>query len=268
MLVGIVSLAFLHRDGVAEDERGRRRRRSSRPSSQAAAGGAGRRRSRSTPTQAAIERTRPGPTSCGTRRSTSTWWRSPSRSTSPTTPPSANPFDWSAVRWIFLAFAVAFAVKVPLFPLHTWLPDAHTQAPTAGSVILAGVMLKLGTYGFVRFGLYLFPEASVWFAPGARHARRDRHHLRRHRRHDAARPEAARRLLLGGPPRVHHPRHLRPHHPGHPGRRDADGEPRHLHRRPLPPRRDDLRPPPHPRDRGAQGPAEVGADPGRRLHRW
>ena len=69
------------------------------------------------------------------------------------------------MRWIFLAFAVAFAVKVPLFPLHTWLPDAHTQAPTAGSVILAGVMLKLGTYGFVRFGLYLFPEASVWFAP-------------------------------------------------------------------------------------------------------
>jgi NADH-quinone oxidoreductase subunit M len=77
----------------------------------------------------------------------------------------ASPLDWSAARWIFLAFAVAFAVKVPLFPLHTWLPDAHTQAPTAGSVILAGVMLKLGTYGFVRFGLYLFPEASVWFAP-------------------------------------------------------------------------------------------------------
>ena len=78
---------------------------------------------------------------------------------------SANPFDWSAARWIFLAFAIAFAVKVPLFPLHTWLPDAHTQAPTAGSVILAGVLLKLGTYGFVRFGLYLFPEAAAWFAP-------------------------------------------------------------------------------------------------------
>ena len=77
----------------------------------------------------------------------------------------ASPFDWSAARWIFLAFAVAFAVKVPLFPLHTWLPDAHTEAPTAGSVILAGVMLKLGTYGFVRFGVYLFPEAAVWFAP-------------------------------------------------------------------------------------------------------
>jgi NADH-quinone oxidoreductase subunit M len=77
----------------------------------------------------------------------------------------ASPFDWGAARWIFLAFALAFAVKVPLFPLHTWLPDAHTQAPTAGSVILAGVMLKLGTYGFVRFGLYLLPEPSVFFAP-------------------------------------------------------------------------------------------------------
>ncbi|MCU1484096.1 MAG: nuoM [Actinomycetia bacterium] len=71
----------------------------------------------------------------------------------------------NTARWLFLAFAVAFAVKVPIFPLHTWLPDAHTQAPTAGSVILAGVMLKLGTYGFLRFGLYLFPEAAVWAAP-------------------------------------------------------------------------------------------------------
>ncbi|MCP3857054.1 MAG: NADH-quinone oxidoreductase subunit M [Actinomycetia bacterium] len=71
---------------------------------------------------------------------------------------------WTA-RFIFLSFALAFAVKVPVFPVHTWLPDAHTEAPTAGSVILAGVMLKLGTYGFLRFGLYLFPEATVWFAP-------------------------------------------------------------------------------------------------------
>ncbi|MGH9135543.1 MAG: NADH-quinone oxidoreductase subunit M [Acidimicrobiales bacterium] len=68
-------------------------------------------------------------------------------------------------RWIFLGFAVAFAVKVPLFPVHTWLPDAHTEAPTAGSVILAGVMLKLGTYGFLRFGVFLFPEATRYFAP-------------------------------------------------------------------------------------------------------
>ena len=74
-------------------------------------------------------------------------------------------FATSTGRWLFFAFAIAFAVKVPIFPLHTWLPDAHTQAPTAGSVILAGVMLKLGTYGFLRFGLYLFPEASRWAAP-------------------------------------------------------------------------------------------------------
>jgi NADH-quinone oxidoreductase subunit M len=66
-------------------------------------------------------------------------------------------------RWLFLAFFVAFAVKVPLFPLHTWLPDAHTEAPTAGSVILAGVLLKIGAYGLIRFNLALFPEASDFF---------------------------------------------------------------------------------------------------------
>lgn len=71
-------------------------------------------------------------------------------------------FAASTGRWLFFGFAVAFAVKVPVFPLHTWLPDAHTQAPTAGSVVLAGVMLKLGTYGMLRFGLYLFPEAAYW----------------------------------------------------------------------------------------------------------
>ena len=68
-------------------------------------------------------------------------------------------------RWLFVSFAIAFAVKVPIFPLHTWLPDAHTQAPTGGSVILAGVLLKMGTYGFLRFGLYLFPAAAVWAKP-------------------------------------------------------------------------------------------------------
>lgn len=77
----------------------------------------------------------------------------------------AQQVSTTAARWIFASFALAFAVKVPIFPLHTWLPDAHTEAPTAGSVILAGVMLKLGTYGFLRFGLYLFPEASHWAAP-------------------------------------------------------------------------------------------------------
>lgn len=64
-----------------------------------------------------------------------------------------------AQLWLFLAFAFSFAIKVPMFPLHTWLPDAHTEAPTAGSVILAAVMLKMGTYGFVRFAMPLFPDA-------------------------------------------------------------------------------------------------------------
>ena len=66
---------------------------------------------------------------------------------------------------MFLAFALAFAIKVPLFPFHTWLPDAHVEAPTAGSVILAGVLLKMGIYGFLRFCLPLFPDASLAFAP-------------------------------------------------------------------------------------------------------
>lgn len=74
-------------------------------------------------------------------------------------------FATNTGRWLFLSFAIAFAVKVPIFPLHTWLPDAHTQAPTGGSVILAGVLLKMGTYGFLRFGLYLFPAAAVWAKP-------------------------------------------------------------------------------------------------------
>jgi len=67
--------------------------------------------------------------------------------------------------WFFLAFALAFAIKVPLFPFHTWLPDAHVEAPTAGSVILAGVLLKMGTYGLVRFAFPLFPNAADFFAP-------------------------------------------------------------------------------------------------------
>ena len=67
--------------------------------------------------------------------------------------------------WFFLAFALAFAIKVPLFPFHTWLPDAHVEAPTAGSVILAGVLLKMGTYGLVRFAFPLFPDAALFFAP-------------------------------------------------------------------------------------------------------
>jgi NADH-quinone oxidoreductase subunit M len=163
MLVGIVALAFLHRDGVREDneiEAVAIEQVVSEVLTQAQAQGP-----ISADLQAAVEED----------LARAEALRNPALDFDLVTiaeaqhveddSTSANPVDWSAARWIFLAFAVAFAVKVPLFPLHTWLPDAHTQAPTAGSVILAGVMLKLGTYGFVRFGLYLFPEASVWFAP-------------------------------------------------------------------------------------------------------
>jgi NADH-quinone oxidoreductase subunit M len=74
-------------------------------------------------------------------------------------------FPPQAQTWLWLAFFASFAVKMPMWPVHTWLPDAHVQAPTAGSVILAGVLLKMGGYGFIRFSLPMFPEASAQFAP-------------------------------------------------------------------------------------------------------
>ncbi len=74
-------------------------------------------------------------------------------------------YPMSFQYWVFLAFFIAFAIKVPMFPFHTWLPDAHVEAPTAGSVILAGVLLKMGTYGFLRFNLPMFPEATMHFTP-------------------------------------------------------------------------------------------------------
>ena len=79
---------------------------------------------------------------------------------------AAVPLSPALQTWLFLAFGLAFAVKIPLFPLHTWLPDAHVEAPTAGSVLLAAVLLKMGAYGFLRLGLPLFPQAAATFAPG------------------------------------------------------------------------------------------------------
>jgi len=76
-----------------------------------------------------------------------------------------DPAFFELSRWVFWAFFIGFAIKVPMFPFHTWLPDAHTEAPTAGSVILAGVLLKMGTYGFVRFNLPMLPEATKLYAP-------------------------------------------------------------------------------------------------------
>ena len=96
------------------------------------------------------------------RRSASTYERS-----------TTLPLDAGASScWLFAAFALAFAIKVPMFPFHTWLPDAHVEAPTGGSVILAGVLLKMGTYGFLRFAMPLFPRRRR--GGGAVHRRRSR----------------------------------------------------------------------------------------------
>ena len=162
MLVGIVSLAFLHRDSIAEDnerDAAAIEQRIAEGDQAAEASGVPFDVEQRAELEGQVEELRNPPLDFDLVEIAESQNLTDDSS-------SANPLDWSAVRWIFLAFAVAFAVKVPLFPLHTWLPDAHTEAPTAGSVILAGVMLKLGTYGFVRFGLYLLPEAAVWFAPG------------------------------------------------------------------------------------------------------
>jgi NADH-quinone oxidoreductase subunit M len=75
------------------------------------------------------------------------------------------PLGADAQKWLFLAFALAFAIKVPVWPLHTWLPDAHTEAPAAASIVLAGVMLKMGTFGFMRYAMPLFPAAALQYAP-------------------------------------------------------------------------------------------------------
>ncbi len=80
--------------------------------------------------------------------------------------------------WMFLAFFLAFAIKVPMFPFHTWLPDAHTEAPTVGSVVLAAVLLKMGTYGFIRYAIPLFPNAAYGCGLVGVPARGDRHRVR------------------------------------------------------------------------------------------
>ena len=128
--------------------------------------------------------------------------------------------------WLFLAFAAAFAIKVPMWPLHSWLPDAHVEAPTAGSVILAGVLLKMGTYGFLRFNLPLFPQRRPNCAPWMAGAGGDRHHLRRG---GLLRPKGCQEaggLFFGEPPGVCDAGFVRPKLSGDPGRYLTDDQPR------------------------------------------
>ena len=111
--------------------------------------------------------------------------------------------------WLWLAFFASFAVKMPMWPVHTWLPDAHVEAPTAGSVILAGILLKMGGYGFIRFSLPMFPEASQYFAPLVFDAVRHRDHLHLAGRAGAGGHQEADRLFVGRPHGLRHHGHLR-----------------------------------------------------------
>jgi len=143
--------------------------------------------------------------------------------------PAAQPLLW-------LAFFASFAVKMPMWPVHTWLPDAHVQAPTAGSVILAGILLKLGGYGFILFSVPMFPLASQMFAAGVRPVGR-RHRLHFAGRLPADRHEEADRLFVGRPHGLRDHGHLRRQYSGHAGRGVPDAEPRPDLGRALPLRR-------------------------------
>ena len=146
----------------------------------------------------------------------------------------AYDFPVDAQKWLWLAFFASFAVKMPMWPVHTWLPDAHVQAPTAGSVILAGVLLKMGGYGFIRFSLPMFPEGSAMYRAVRLRPVRHRRHLHEPRGAGAARHEETHRLLFG---RAHGVRDLRPvrfQPTGHRGRDDRDAQSRACVGRALP----------------------------------
>ena len=201
--------------------------------------------------RASTSSTRPassGGRASGTRR----------RSTSSTSTTIASSIPPDLQLWLFWAFFLGFAIKVPMFPFHTWLPDAHVEAPTAGSVILAGVLLKMGTYGFLRFSLPICPDASLDARSGSRRGGRRpldrRHRLRLDGRDGPEGHEEARRVLVGRAPRLRHARLLRAEQRGHPGRDPPVDQPRPLDGRALPSRRHRLRAAAHPHDRGLRRP--------------
>ena len=146
-------------------------------------------------------------------------------------------FDPGMQIWLWLAFFASFAVKVPMWPVHTWLPDAHVEAPTAGSVILAGVLLKMGGYGFLRFSIPMLPDASTTFDAADLRPQRRRGHLHLAGRAGADRHEEADRLFVGRAYGLRHRRHLHPQPAGRRRRDVPDAEPRHRLRRAVPLRR-------------------------------
>ncbi len=145
-------------------------------------------------------------------------------------------------RWLWLAFLASFAVKVPMWPVHTWLPDAHVEAPTAGSVILAGVLLKMGGYGFLRFSIPLLPDASQYFTAADLHLEHRGDHLHLAGRARPGEHEEADRLFVGRPYGHRDDGHLHVQSAGHAGRDLPDAEPRHRVGGAVPVRRRGLRP--------------------------
>ena len=155
----------------------------------------------------------------------------------------------SLQTWAWLAFFASFAVKMPMWPVHTWLPDAHVEAPTAGSVILAAILLKMGGYGFLRFSLPMFPLASQYFAPLIFSLSVIAIIYTSLVALDAGRHQEADRLFLRRPYGLRHHGNLRRHHARRRRRRVPDDLARHRLRRAVPLRRRRLRPHAHPRDR-------------------
>ena len=194
----------------------------------------------------------------GARRSCTRPTPASSRSTTGCSPTGAGSRS-RRERWLFLGFMVAFAIKAPLVPFHTWLPDVHTEAPTAGSVVLAGVILKMGAYGVPALRVRALPARVGLLRAAVPHARGDRHRLRVDRRRDAEGRETRDRVLVGRAHGLHPPRHLLDHGLRSRRRRVHDGEPPAHDRRAVPRDRHALRAPPHPPDRRLRRHLEVGA---------